>query len=705
MNNNLLNISREDLLALEGDKFEEHIANFLVPRFSNTSLNVLSTNPIRFEKEYICGIRDSLKTAALCVGDATHKCAETYFRNIKEGLEPTTYEEFIVQGTAIIKGIPQQKLYIAKKNTYEEQVNSIIKDFSKCAKSFFEEKTIYEFDEILEVEEYNETFVSIDRDVEGKIKVLNVPIPLACKIDFVSKKDKKITIWDHKSKTSAFTKPTERKVSYGKQAFLMMKDFETRTGLTVDEIVFVEIKGPRNADKSPQLEKTVFIADNAFRKLYSALLYQEIISFIEAVSDPHREFEIRKDMYMTEDEALEFWIASRMPSDMSSFIPPRKGSAMEKRLKSNLKRNLKLANFNLEAYRDHQKKVIIPNYSKMKPRERIEFALQNHGAMVTVDHVINGASVDVYLLIPDPTTTVTSIKKREKELALALGVSAVRVALDLFEYESKYYLKVEVAKNGDRQFFDYEEAQIIDGKIPVGVGVDGNQVYWDPLNPSTPHVLVCGSTGSGKSIFLESLGSLLREAYEDSQIIVLDPKMLLGDALKSVADEVYSDISNIETYMGCLLDEMEQLIKGRVTGKKMFIIFDEFADAYDNARTGEDLKIKHVQTGARGGMKSITIGVDKSLQKVNRMILQKGRSAGIHMIMATQRASSKIISGDAKANLTVQIAFKLQKEIDSRVVIDETGAEALLGKGDGLMRSPDYPGLIRFQAFKNKSCI
>ncbi|MBS4042352.1 MAG: hypothetical protein KGZ59_00865, partial [Chitinophagaceae bacterium] len=95
----------------------------------------------------------------------------------------------------------------------------------------------------------------------------------------------------------------------------------------------------------------------------------------------------------------------------------------------------------------------------------------------------------------------------------------------------------------------------------------------------------------------------------------------------------------------------------------------------------------------------VHVRTDKSLEENLRILLQKGRSTGFRIVAATQRASAKIITGDAKANFPVQICFRVPKEIDSRVVIDEPGAESLAGRGDGLIKSPEYPETERFQAY------
>ena len=84
------------------------------------------------------------------------------------------------------------------------------------------------------------------------------------------------------------------------------------------------------------------------------------------------------------------------------------------------------------------------------------------------------------------------------------------------------------------------------------------------------------------------------------------------------------------------------------------------------------------------------------------MLLQKGRSLGFRILAATQRASTEIITGDAKVNFPVQVCFRVPKALDSKVVLDEEGAESLQGHGDGLMRSPEYMDIVRFQGFYYK---
>ena len=149
-----------------------------------------------------------------------------------------------------------------------------------------------------------------------------------------------------------------------------------------------------------------------------------------------------------------------------------------------------------------------------------------------------------------------------------------------------------------------------------------------------------------------------------------------------------SEIDDIELFLNCEVLEMQKRTKSKVSNLKL-IVFDEFADAQDQS-------IERRRQLKRNKTESDVMPVEASL----KMLLQKGRSAGYRIIAATQRASVKVINGDMKVNFPVQICFRVPNSIDSKVVIDEEGAESLSGAGDGLIKSPEYlDSVTRFQGF------
>jgi hypothetical protein len=269
-------------------------------------------------------------------------------------------------------------------------------------------------------------------------------------------------------------------------------------------------------------------------------------------------------------------------------------------------------------------------------------------------------------------------------------------------YDGKSYLAIEFSKIRDKDL-PFNPSDLIGFKIPIGKDNFNNTVVWDLNNHSTPHALVCGATGSGKSVMIKSTIEYAKLAGVD-QIIILDPKYEFTSYKSDSKVQVFNEITEIEDAMSLLVDIMNEYVKSGNTKNKTLIVFDEFADAVSAARKGNELKVfEEVVTGqyANGNEKRALKHVKTllSLEENLKVILQKGRSTGFRIIAATQRASVKVITGDAKVNFPVQICFKVPKEVDSKVVLDEPGAESLAGKGDGLIKSPEYQDTVRFQAY------
>jgi len=210
-----------------------------------------------------------------------------------------------------------------------------------------------------------------------------------------------------------------------------------------------------------------------------------------------------------------------------------------------------------------------------------------------------------------------------------------------------------------------------------------------------PHLLVAGSTGSGKSVFLNSIISQIIEGT-DAQLHLFDPKIVELAKFAHAADEYLNDAQTIYISLCDLVDEMNRRYhefarKGARNIEEYgggmrykFVIIDEFGDLM---MTGEKFK-------SASGEK---LDLSKEISKQILILAQKARAAGIHLIIATQRPSIDIITGSIKANFPTKIAFRMAKAVDSQVLLDETGAEKLLGRGD-MIFSGDF-GKVRLQGF------
>jgi hypothetical protein len=493
--------------------------------------------------------------------------------------------------------------------------------------------------------------------------------------------------------------------SIAKQAITYVLAYESENeGKTVDEVWFVENKIAANKDRSPQLSACKVKMDFDTRRIYEALLYENLSRMIRAVSDPNYVYMINDDDHFTDrNEVYNFWIKT-MTAEVEDFqIPETKKPLIQKRLKKI--RDAEIGNLSpsvIKNFKTYTEQFIPYDYSNkdMTEQEKTEHVLRSFGIIVQVAHALQGYSSTSYLLETGAGTQISNIARYRLDLANALNVPNVRIQKDLTVYEGKSYLQIEVARHSS-DTLAWDGGKLSGYKIPIGVDNFAHTVYWDLNNHSTPHMLVCGATGSGKSVCLRStVEYALKAGIND--IYILDPKHeFTGYRGKGIS--VINEIEDIETQIALLVLEMQERVKSG-QDKKTLVIFDEFADAVANSRKGKELNNYEMETvgisaGSRPKMQRVLKSTDKSLEENMRILLQKGRSSGFRIIAATQRASTKVITGDAKVNFPVQLCFRVPKEIDSLVVLDEPGAESLNGRGDGLMKSPEYFGVVRFQGF------
>ena len=297
-----------------------------------------------------------------------------------------------------------------------------------------------------------------------------------------------------------------------------------------------------------------------------------------------------------------------------------------------------------------------------------------------------GPTVTTYEVAPAPGTKVSKVAALVDDLALALS-SKVRV---LAPIPGKSRIGFEVpnevqAPVGLRSLVEDPRFQAFEGALPVVLGRDtmGQPVYADLA--TMPHVLVAGATGSGKSVGLNvMLTSLLyRRTPEELRMVMIDPKVVELAPFNGVPHmllPVVTDMEQAVTALKWAVSEMErryQLLAkagtrniasynakvAREGGEKLpsiVLVVDEFADLM--AQQGKEVE----ETVAR--------------------LAQKARAAGMHVILATQRPSADVLTGTIKANFPSRVAFRVSQGVDSRIILDEQGAEKLVGRGDMLVK-------------------
>lgn len=692
------------------DQLEELFSGYLIDSWSYSKVVSFARNEKNFEKEEIYRER-SRRSATTIAGNAYHKAVELYFNNYALGVE-TSITELEKEAYNYIDRSPANEWRLQKTTpTIEKCIEAANNTATSLIRNFLTERSVYldELDEVLGVE--------IQCDEWLTINGVDIPLPCHAKADLLIRlKSDKIVIVDHKSKM-VFADDRELAFTTGKQAITYAKSIESKLGCTVDEVWFIENKATRNKDGSPQLRTFKISLDKDTRKLYEALLYEPLRRMLEAVSDPDYVYLMNDNDNLTDKaELYEFW-AKTMIAEVDAFeIPDTKKELIAQRQKKI--RDASLASINpktITAFKDNAAAFITYDLSNksMSNSEKIEYVLRTFGVIVRVAHEIKGYSSDTYLLEVSAGAKISNVMRYKLDIANALNVSSVRIGENLVVHEGKSYLFVESPKKRTEDLL-FDPKYLQGEKLPIGIDNFGNTVVWDLANHSTPHVLVCGATGSGKSVSILSTIEYARLAGV-RDIVIFDPKY---EFCSLACDEVrvYNEIEDIEEQMMLLVEDMHNRAK---TGKKSItlIIFDEFADAVSAARSGNELDIREeVKVGyyAPKKIKGIfgdemlppepkyetkIVGRLKSLEENLKILLQKGRSLGFRIMAATQRASVKIITGDAKVNFPVQICFRVPREIDSKVVLDQAGAETLAGMGDGLIRSPEYMDIVRFQGF------
>ena len=657
------------------EQMNEHLSFYLLDSWSYSKVACFARNEKAFEKEYIYCERGQ-RSASSIAGNAYHKALEFFFSKIRGGYEQPEIIDLQQVAYVYIDEVPSSEWKLQKTTpTIEKAKEKATKDVTSALQNFYNEMDVYMEDiaEVLGVEERIEQWLVING--------VDVPLPCHSELDLIVRtKSGRVAIIDHKMK-SAYSDEKEVALVHGKQAICYILQYEAKhPDVKVDEVRFFENKVSANKDKTPQIKRFVLDMDADSRRLYEALLYEPLRRMIEAVSNPDYIYTVNDSDNLTDKaELYEFWTRTLI-ADVDDFnIPEGKKSLIAQRQRKI--KDSSLASIDprvITSFRKNAAAFITFDYSmtNMTNSEKIEHCLRTFGQIVKVAYEIKGFSSDTYLLECSAGVKIANIDKYRLDIASALTVPTVRISRTLVEYEGKTYLAIEANKKRTEDLF-WDASMLQGRRIPIGVDNYRNTVCWDLDNHSTPHMLICGATGSGKSVCIRSTVEYAKAAGIEN-IIMFDPKYEFCDV---PGIECYNEIEDIEAMMQMLVEDMQRKAKARRKTGITLVIFDEFADAIAQARSGKALN------------------GEKSLEENLRVLAQKGRSLGFRIVAATQRASTKIITGDTKVNFPVQICFRVPKAVDSTVVIDEEGAESLAGLGDGLMRSPEYLNTVRFQGF------
>lgn len=338
----------------------------------------------------------------------------------------------------------------------------------------------------------------------------------------------------------------------------------------------------------------------------------------------------------------------------------------------------------------------------------IKSTLAEFGIDVEMEGANIGPRVTQYTMRPPAGVNLSKILARDKELALNLAVDKIRIEAPIPGTRS-VGVEIPNVKSASVMFRGVIESQEWKkAKDPltfaVGKDISGKSVVANLAK--MPHLLIAGTTGSGKSVMTNTLISSLlwRNSPSDLKLIIVDPKQVEMAMYEDIPHLLTPIITSTEKALSALkwaVNEMEKRYS-LMAEKKVKNISDynsKLADAPEEGKSeGEEEKLTEKMpyiVVVIDEMADLMMMAGKDLEMLIVRIAQKGRAAGIHLVLATQRPEVKVITGLIKANVPGRIAFAVGSQIDSRIMLDQGGAEKLLGKGDMLMLTTEMMGKPR----------
>ena len=333
----------------------------------------------------------------------------------------------------------------------------------------------------------------------------------------------------------------------------------------------------------------------------------------------------------------------------------------------------------------------------------LEMTFKSFGIQATVESAVVGPSVSKYEIKLATGVKVSRILNLQDDLALALAAKDVRIEAPI-PGKSLVGIEIpnaEVAMVGFREM--WESAQTSPEnllEVPLGKAVDGSIKTFNLAK--MPHILVAGSTGSGKSVAVNGIiASILMKALPSQvKFLMIDPKMVELDVYNDIPHLLIPVVTNPRKAARALqkiVDEMESRYElFRRVGSRNIEGYNAKVDAF-NAESQEKQQTLPLIVVIVDELADLMMVASKEVEDAIIRIGQKARAAGIHMILATQRPSVDVISGLIKANVPSRVAFAVSSGTDSRTILDSNGAEKLLGRGDMLFKPIDENHALRLQ--------
>ena len=342
------------------------------------------------------------------------------------------------------------------------------------------------------------------------------------------------------------------------------------------------------------------------------------------------------------------------------------------------------------------KKQTITKGDVVEKSKILQSTFNNFGIEVKIVKAIVGPSITQFQILPTPGTKVSKIVNLSNDIALNLAAKDVRIEAPI---PGKSLIGIEIP-NTVNELVTMKEVFVNDEdnsplSVALGKDVSGESIF--TRIDKTPHLLIAGSTGSGKSVCVNTIitSILLKNKPDKVKLIMIDPKMVelsIYDGIPHLLTSVVTDPIKAADVLHKVVVEMENRYRefARARVRNM--------EGYNKiAAKDPDYKELPYIVVIIDELADLMMVSSKEVEESIARIAQKARAAGIHMIIATQRPSVDVITGVIKTNIPSRIAFAVSSSIDSRTILDKSGAETLLGKGDMLYLSADSSKPVRIQ--------
>lgn len=684
--------------------------NLPINRFSYSSFTQLLRNPLIFKMKHILNIYDTPSGMSSMIGKACHKALEYRYSDMEQPID-----EVIKVGMDFLT--ETSDAYIDYKKTGSRE--DMLKGYTQAMKFYFEEEPKYH--KILSVEEKWESEV---KSIYGDI----LPLPMTGKADLVhqfSDNVEDVEIIDTKFTTS-FTNYESEDYTKIIQAMFMYHLLLATKGIKAKRMLFREVKRTKNTDGTPQIRDWAIPFDHEPYFIIFYNLYNDAVKFLK--NDPIFLPNI-SDMFDGEQSGL-IYAQGLINADMSDVEVMHKvrdvaytsKKFIASRLDSDLNKNL-------------------------LPEEKIKIKLAEFGYPVEpVDSVV-GASVTQYRFKVSAGVRISAIKKLKDEIAIAVGANG-HVNVEIIAGSGLLGIEIPNIERS-RVFYSHELLNKGTLKFPVGAEVNGNNYFADLTE--MPHLLIAGTTGSGKSVLLNVIIDAIsaQNSKNDLSLVLIDPKRVeLANFAKlpHTNGKVLYEYDDVLKKLLEISDEMEKRYKllenagvkeikeYNLNAKKklpyIVVVIDEFADFMMRTKFSAKSKVsygakskawmvrmakkrtgKNISDYTKAEMREFLEELDDK-EEENRpdanvellitRLAQMARAVGIHLIIATQRPSTDVITGLIKANFPSRIALTTASPVDSQIILGQPGAEKLNGKGDMLFMSPTIKGLLRLQGYSIK---